>query len=234
METTWTDVEIEELRKCRDDPIYFIDNYINVLNPMINGPVPFKLCSKQKTIIKGIQEFDHNLLLTSRQVGGSSLICVLSLWEAIMHPNRRIVALSDKWAGASELNHKTLIMFETISEVFTRGIKIECFGKHTLEFSNGSRISFDSTTENSCRGINFNSLYCDNFAFVKENIAEEFFIAVVPSMVIGSKATFVSCMNFAPNYFSRLWSEADQRLNTFNRMTLLWSEIKDEHSTNSI
>jgi hypothetical protein len=229
----YTDTELITVRKSFD-PVYFIDNYINVPNPRISGTVPFKLYSKQKAVIKGIQEFDHNLLLTSRQVGGSSLICALGLWEAIMHTNRRIVVLSDKWAGASELNHKTRVMFESLPEIFTRGFKIECFGKHTLEFSNGSKISFDSTTESSCHGINSNSLYCDNFAFVNHERAEWFFKSIAPSLANGSKATFVSCLNQAPNYFSQLWSEADQRLNTFNQMTLLWSEIKDEYSTKSV
>jgi len=229
----FTETENETIRNAFD-PINFIDNNIHVTNPRTNGPVPFKLHSKQKTVVKGIREFDHNLLLTSRQVGGSSLICALGLWEAIFYADRTIIITSDRWASATELNYKTQIMIDALPEVFSRELELKYRNKYTLEFTNGSRILFDTTTISTCHGQSFNSLYCDNFAFVKENIAEEFFVTVAPSMSCGSKATFVSCMNYAPNYFSQLWSNADQRLNTFNQMTLLWSEIKDEHSTKSI
>ena len=48
---------IEEFKKCKDDPVYFISNYVKVTHP-VRGLVPFKLYPFQKDILKMLKSID--------------------------------------------------------------------------------------------------------------------------------------------------------------------------------
>ena len=52
------------------------------------------------------------------------------------------------------------------------------YNKGSLEFDNGSRIIAQATTENTGRGLSISLLYCDEFAFVRLNIAKEFWTSI--------------------------------------------------------
>ena len=52
---------LEEFRKCKDDPEYFISNYIKVTHP-VRGLIPFKLYPFQKKIVQEIEAYRFNIL----------------------------------------------------------------------------------------------------------------------------------------------------------------------------
>ena len=52
-EIEWTPELIEEYIKCRDDPIYFAEKYIQIVN-VDEGLTPIKLYDYQKEIIEKI------------------------------------------------------------------------------------------------------------------------------------------------------------------------------------
>jgi hypothetical protein len=64
---------ISELLKCKNDPIYFIENYIKIFNQSM-GVVPFKLFNKQKEFIRLFIEKHKVLVLKSRQTGMTTTI----------------------------------------------------------------------------------------------------------------------------------------------------------------
>src|SRR6185503_2254749 len=49
----WTPDLIAEYKKCMDDPIYFIENHIKVVN-LDRGLIPFILYPYQRTLIRNI------------------------------------------------------------------------------------------------------------------------------------------------------------------------------------
>jgi len=69
---SYTEDQIREIYKCATDIIYFIENYVYIVN-LDEGLVKFKLYPYQQKMIKSFQENRFNLCLLSRQMGGMNL-----------------------------------------------------------------------------------------------------------------------------------------------------------------
>ena len=64
----------------------------------------------------------------------------------------------------------------------------------SMEFENGSRIVSATTTGNTGRGMSISLLYCDEFAFVNPNIAEEFWTSISPTLATGGHLYMNPCL----------------------------------------
>ena len=51
----FTKEQVQEIRKCKKDPIYFIENYCKIVT-LDEGLIPFKLYDVQKDLIRTIIE----------------------------------------------------------------------------------------------------------------------------------------------------------------------------------
>ncbi len=75
----YTPDQIFDLKKCAEDPIYFIEKYIKIQHPK-RGAVPLILYDYQKDCITAFQNNRWNILLSSRQSGkclsGDMSICI--------------------------------------------------------------------------------------------------------------------------------------------------------------
>lgn len=77
----WTPEMVDEWIKCRDDPIYFTEKYIKIIN-LNDGLVNFLPYDYQKQIIQTIHDERFTIVLTGRQSGKA-----LALDEKIPTPN---------------------------------------------------------------------------------------------------------------------------------------------------
>ena len=68
MESEFTPEMIMDLKKCKDDPIYFIENFVKVQHP-VKGVVPMALYGYQKEMLLTIHENRDCVVLASRQSG---------------------------------------------------------------------------------------------------------------------------------------------------------------------
>ena len=59
---------LEEFKRCKTDPVYFICKYIKVTHP-VRGLVNFDLYDFQKTIVSELQDHRFNILRKFRQAG---------------------------------------------------------------------------------------------------------------------------------------------------------------------
>lgn len=64
----YEDWQIQELRKCSRDPIYFIENYCKIVS-LDHGIIPFKLYEYQKEAVETILSNRKVILMTARQMG---------------------------------------------------------------------------------------------------------------------------------------------------------------------
>jgi len=67
----YTDKEIDDLKKCAQDPVYMMENFMKVLHP-VKGEVNFKLYEYQKRMVNAYQNHTRTVSLTGRQLGKSS------------------------------------------------------------------------------------------------------------------------------------------------------------------
>lgn len=67
-EMEYTPENIMELKRCMNDPIYFIEKYVKVQHPT-KGVVPMELYEYQKEMIDSIHNNKDSVILASRQLG---------------------------------------------------------------------------------------------------------------------------------------------------------------------
>jgi hypothetical protein len=85
------------------------------------------------------------------------------------------------------------------------------YNKGSIEFDNGSRIVSATTTGNTGRGMSISLLYCDEFAFLQPNIAEEFWTSISPTLATGGRAIITSTPNSDEDTFAIIWKESQDQ-----------------------
>lgn len=68
MEVSLTKSMFDELKRCRKDPIYFIENYVKVVH-VDRGLIPFKLYPYQKKMIQAYADNRKVITMLFRQAG---------------------------------------------------------------------------------------------------------------------------------------------------------------------
>ena len=95
-----------------------------------------------------------------------------------------------------------------------------------MELENGSKILAASTSASAVRGMSFNILFLDEFAFVPNHIAEAFFSSVYPTITSGktTKVIMVSTPH-GMNHFYRYWHDAEKGKNEYIPTDVHWSQV---------
>ena len=103
---------------------------------------------------------------------------------------------------------------------------ILAWNKGSLELENGSKILAASTSAAAVRGMSFNIIFLDEFAFVPNHIADDFFSSVYPTISSGksTKIIIVSTPK-GMNHFYRMWHDAEREQNEYVPTQVHWSEV---------
>jgi len=79
-EMEYTPEQIQELRKCANDPIHFIKKYVMIQHPT-QGTVPFDLFDYQEEMVEAYHKCRYSITLSARQTGkcvsGDTIITVI-------------------------------------------------------------------------------------------------------------------------------------------------------------
>lgn len=67
-EEEYTYEQIQELKKCYEDPVHFIKNYVRIVHPT-EGTVKFELYDYQEKMIRAFHEERYTIVLSARQTG---------------------------------------------------------------------------------------------------------------------------------------------------------------------
>ena len=100
------------------------------------------------------------------------------------------------------------------------------WNKGSMELENGSKILAASTSASAVRGMSFNILFLDEFAFVPNHVADDFFASVYPTITSGknTKVIIVSTPH-GMNHFYRMWHDAEKAKNDYIPTDVHWSEV---------
>ena len=138
--------------------------------------------------------------------------------------------LANKAATARELLGRLQTAYENLPRWMQQGII--AWNKGSLELENGSKILAASTSASAVRGMSFNILFLDEFAFVPNHVADSFFASVYPTITSGknTKVIIVSTPH-GMNHFYRLWHDAEKQKNDYIPTDVHWSEVpgRDEN-----
>lgn len=219
----WTKEQIEDFIKCSKDPIYFIRTYIRIVNIDL-GLVPFELYPFQKDIVNRVINNRFVICKMPRQSGKTTTIAAMLLWYVIFHENYNVAILANKMAQAREILSRIQLAYEHLPKWLQQGV-VE-WNKGNIELENGSKILASATSSSAIRGGSFNLIYLDEFAFVPNNIQDEFFSSVYPTISSGqtSKVLITSTPN-GMNMFYKIWVDSEEERNSYKRIDVHWSDV---------
>ena len=219
----FTQEEIAEFIKCKQDPVYFAKKYIKIVS-VDEGLVPFNMYKFQEKLVKRFHKNRFNICLMPRQTGKSTTVVSYLLHYAVFNDNVNIGILANKAATARELLGRLQTAYENLPKWMQQGIL--SWNKGSLELENGSKILAASTSASAVRGMSFNIIFLDEFAFIPNHIADQFFASVYPTISSGksTKVIIVSTPH-GMNHFYRMWHDAERKKNEYVPTVVHWKEV---------
>jgi hypothetical protein len=219
----WTPDQIKEWMKCAKDPVYFIETYIKIVN-VDKGLINFNLYDYQKDIVELSIEERFVICKMPRQCGKTTTLVGIMLWYVLFHDNYNVAILAHKMQQAREILSRIQLAYEHLPKWIQQGI-IE-WNKGNIELENGSKILASATSSSAIRGGSFNLVYLDEFAFVDNNMQEDFFASVYPTISSGktSKVLITSTPN-GLNMFYKIWTDSEEGKNDYKRIDVHWSQV---------
>lgn len=219
----FTEEQIIEFLKCKEDPVYFAKNYIKIVS-LDHGLVPFEMYPFQEKLVKNFHENRFNICKMPRQTGKSTTCVSYLLHYAVFNDNVNIAILANKASTARDLLGRLQLAYENLPKWMQQGII--SWNKGSLELENGSKISSNSTSSSAVRGGSYNVIFLDEFAFIPNHIADDFFASVYPTISSGqsTKVIIVSTPR-GMNHFYRMWHDAERGKNEYIPTDVHWSEV---------
>src|SRR5687767_8453508 len=83
----WTPDMVQEYLKCQNDAIYFIENYMKIIN-VDDGLVNFNMYGYQKQMVNSMVHNRQTIIATARQAGKSTSTCGFILWYIIFNRDK--------------------------------------------------------------------------------------------------------------------------------------------------
>ena len=219
----YTEEQIREIAKCMEDPIHFIKEYTKIVN-IDEGLVPFNMYDFQKRMVDTFHNNRFSICKLPRQSGKSTTIIAYLLHQVIFNDNINVAILANKSSTARDLLGRLQLAYENLPKWLQQGVLN--WNKGSLELENGSKILAAATSSSAIRGGSFNIIFLDEFAFIPNNISEQFFSSVYPTISSGKKSkVMIVSTPHGMNMFYKLWNDAQHQRNDYVPIEVHWSEV---------
>lgn len=222
-EIQYTFEQVQELLKCKDDPIYFIKTYCKIISLDSEQLVPFSLYPYQEKFINTLQENRRVISMQPRQMGKSQTVAAYVLWYTLFNNNKTVAILAHKSDAAMEILSRYQLMYENVPLWMQQGIKT--WNKGDVDLENGSSVFTAATSSAGIRGKSVNLLYVDEAAIIPNNIAEQFFTSVYPVVSAGETTKIIlTSTPLGYNHFWKFWNDAENNSNGFKPLRVEYHE----------
>jgi hypothetical protein len=235
---TYTEAQIQDLLLCMDPDtgyLHFARHFAHIQHP-VKGKLLFEPFEYQLGLMHSYHNYRFNINMMPRQTGKTTCASIYLAWYAMFKPDQTILIAAHKYTGAQEIMQRIRYVYELCPDHIRAGVT--SYNKGSMEFENGSRILSQTTTGTTGRGLSISLLYCDEFAFVQPNIAEEFWTSISPTLATGGRAIITSTPNSDEDTFATIWKQAEQKfdeygneseigINGFHSFIAHWSEHPD-------
>jgi hypothetical protein len=219
----FTPENIQEYIKCSADPIYFIENYCYIVT-LDFGLQLFKLYDCQKKKVEIIHSNRRVILMEGRQQGKTTTSAAYILWYTLFQANKTVAILANKATAAREVLDRYQTMYELLPRWMQQGVT--GWNKGDIELENGSKVFTAATTASGIRGKSVNMLYVDEAAIIPNNVAEQFFTSVYPTISAGQTTKILmSSTPLGYNHFWKYWTDAEKGRNGFVPLFIPYWEI---------
>jgi hypothetical protein len=163
-EFQYTPHMIAELKKCKEDIVYFAESYFWIVN-LNKGRETIKLYPKQKEALLALQNQRRVSILSARQAGKSTLLTIYVLWTACFNADQRAIIVANKERTAIGIFKRVKMAYEELPNFLKPGIK-DYYGKTEMALANGSSIGVSATSPTAIRGESVSVLCIDEAAHI--------------------------------------------------------------------
>jgi len=228
VEMEYTPEQIQELAKCNRDIYYFAEKYFQIIvldaDKAGNRKQIIKCRPYQRRIIDSVIDNRFTIVLSPRQIGKTTLLRLITLFYVCFESDFEIVIASNKQSTSTKTLRKIKESYKALPMWLKPGITK--WDETCVIFDNGSAIYASATTEDGCRGDSVNMLVLDEFAHIKNRMAEEFYTSVFPTISEGltTKIVMISTPNGMSGPYYETWAKASRKLNSFNAVEIKWNE----------
>lgn len=219
----YTPEELDELRKCKADPLYFAMHYAKIMTE--EGIITAPLRDYQEEIIRSFKDNRFNILMASRQIGKTVMSGVFIAWFLIFHTDKNVLAVANVATTTKEVLDKIKSVIENLPFYMKPG----CVSNNvmSLKYDNGCRLIGRTTTKNTGIGFTIHLLYIDEFAHINPAYLNFFYRAIYPT-VSAAKSTSKIIITSTPNGMNRfyeIYMDAMNGQNTYVPLRVDWWQV---------
>jgi hypothetical protein len=229
VQVEYTNDQLIEITRCIKDPVYFIKNYVKIVNVDL-GLIPFDMWNFQEEMVRGFHSNRFSIAKMPRQVGKTTTTAGYMLWAVLFTDDYKIAILANKGDLARDILGRIKYSYEYLPLWMQQGIME--WNKGNIVLENGSEISAYATNASGVRGGTYNLVFLDEFAFVPQNIAAEFFTSTYPVISSGktTKVIIVSTPH-GLNQFYKMWTDAVEQRSLYVPFEVHWSMVPGRDAT---
>ena len=210
--------------KCKADPAYFIENYLETFDKTKQTYVKFRPFPKQLEAILAYKDNRYNVVLKYRQAGISTLTAAYIVWLisfASSDNPEKVLILANKRETAMEFLNKAKVFHSQLPSWISVDIG-DTNSKQHVRFTNGCEIKAVATSADALRGYTPSLLILDEAAFIEGG--QDVWAACQASLSTGGDAILVSTPNGYDAIYHTTYEGAKKGENDFNVVEMRWYE----------
>jgi len=218
----YTEWELEEIKKCAEDVVYFANTYCHVMTD--EGIRQILLRDYQIQILNQYQHHRKNVFVSPRQSGKTITSSIFLLWYLLFNFEKNAMIMANIGDTAAELMDKIKVIMKGLPFFLKPGLLV--YNVMTMKYDNGCRIMAKTTTKTSSIGYTIHMLYMDEFAHINPNFINQFFKSVYPTISSSQIARVI--ITSTPNGMNKFWEiykGAIEGENEFNPIRVEWWQV---------
>jgi hypothetical protein len=222
----YTREEIEELGRCKIDPMHFALHHAFIRTH--KGDMVVKdaggLRDFQSQIIQNMHNNKFNILMASRQIGKTVTTAIYIVWFLLFNKDKNVLMVADNMSTTKEIMEKLRIVLDNLPFYMKPGISK--INESSIRLDNDCRLVLRTTTKKSGIGMTVNFLYIDEFAHIAESNLDKFYRAILPTITEDpfAKVMITSTPN-GRNKFWEIWTSSIDGDNEYSPMRVDWWQV---------
>jgi hypothetical protein len=230
---------VKEYYKCKNDALYFIENYVQLEEA--GGNIYFKMYEPQKKFMKSLINDHHTISLKSRQVGFSTITQAYVVWVFTFNKNVVSAVVSRDGPEATDFCRKILAMLDNLPDWLRP--KFPKRSEQTFILDNGCKFYASQVNPKKpgglFRGKSVNILIIDEAAHI--DYIDEAFTGFGPTLVKAQSAAasknvpYGTIIISTPNkttgigkWFFEKWQDAESNPESiYIPHKIHWTQVKE-------
>lgn len=200
----------EKFMKVWSSPYLFCKNFMKIKNKS-GEEVPFAFNDLQRDFLDNKKKF--NIILKSRQLGFSVMVCAYAIWLCITKPNSVCIMLSMSDTSTRAIFNKLKQIYASIPDAIRPNLVRN--NRAELQLSNGSIISCSTLGRNDQgRGNTADLIHISEFAFVKSDIASKQLLSLEQTLNATGSLIVETTAN-GLNFFHNIYQKSKRKENSY-------------------